>query len=173
MTIRKSFASLACALMVLAVSVPGFSQGSRGKAEMKAGGGAITIDYGRPSMKGRDMLGQLKIGDSWRMGSNQATKLSTPVELAFGTTKVAKGDYSLFLKRTAEEKFELVFNTQTGQWGTQHDAAKDTASVPLKKEALTSAVEALTIELKEAAKGGTFSLSWGTVKLSADFEVGK
>jgi hypothetical protein len=173
MTLRKWFALLACALMLLAVSVPGFSQGTRGKAEMKAGGGAITIDYGRPVLKGRDMLGQLKVGDFWRMGSNQATQIKSPVDLMFGSTKVAKGDYSLFMKRSTDDKFELVFNSKTGQWGTEHDATKDVVSVPLKKEVLSSPVETLTIELKESAKGGTFVLSWGTSKLSADFTLGK
>jgi hypothetical protein len=173
MTLRKSFALLACALILLAVCVPGFSQGNRGKAEMKAGGGAITVDYGRPVLKGRDMLSQLKIGDFWRMGSNQATQIKSPVDLMFGTTKIAKGEYSLFMKRTAEDKFELVFNSKTGQWGTQHDPASDVASVPLKKETLSSPVDTMTIELKEGAKGGAFVLSWGTSKLSADFTVGK
>ena len=44
------------------------AQAVRGKAEMKAGAGAITVDYGRPSLKGRDMLSQLQDGASWRMG---------------------------------------------------------------------------------------------------------
>ena len=173
MTLRKSLVLLACATILLAAAVPGFSQGSRGKAEMKAGSGTITIDYGRPAMKGRDMLGQLKVGSFWRMGSNQATQIKSPVDLMFGSTKIAKGEYSLFMKRSAEDKFELVFNSKTGQWGTQHDPAGDVATVPLKKEALSAAAETLTIELKESPKGGTFSLSWGDSKVSAEFTIGK
>ena len=71
------------------------------------------------------MLSQLQVGQFWRMGMNQAAVLSTPVDLTFGSTKVPKGAYSLWLKLAAPDKFELVFNTQTGQWGMQHDAAKD------------------------------------------------
>jgi hypothetical protein len=41
----------------------------------------------------------------------------------------------------------------------------------VKKETLTSPVEVLTIELKPAAGGGTFSLSWGTMRCSADFKI--
>src|SRR5512142_792366 len=139
---------------------------------MKAGPGSITLDYGRPSLKGRDMLAQLQDGASWRMGMNQATVLTTPVDLAFGSTKIAKGAYSLWLKK-AGEAFQLVFNSQTGQWGTQHDASKDVASVDMKKTPLSAPVEAFTIELVPSANGGALDLSWGTTKLSAPFEIAK
>jgi hypothetical protein len=49
--------------------------------------------------------------------------------------------------------------------------SKDVALVPTKKETLTSPVEMLTIELKPATGGGTFSLSWGTLRCSADFKT--
>ena len=174
MTLKKALGWTCFAMLCLALTVPASAQApaNRGKAEMKAGAGAITIDYGRPSLKGRDMLSQLQDGASWRMGMNQATTITTPVDLSFGATKIAKGSYSLFLTRSGA-KYDLVFNSQTGQWGTQHDKAKDVARVAMKSETLPGAVETFTIELKEAPKGGIFSLSWGATKLSADFEAGK
>jgi hypothetical protein len=99
--------------------------------------------------------------------------MTTPVDLAFGSIKVPKGAYSLWLKSAAPDKFELVFNSQTGQWGMQHDAAKDLFQVPMKKEVLSNSVETFTIDLKSAAKGGTFVLNWGTTALSADFQFGQ
>jgi hypothetical protein len=166
MTLKKALALAICVLFALSC----FAQGMRGKAELKAGAGLITVDYGQPSLKGRDMLAQLPVGQSWRMGMNQATVLSTPVDLTFGAVKVPKGSYSLFLKKVDADKFEIVFNSQTGQWGTQHDATKDFAQAPMKKEAGSSAVEAFTINLKGTPKGGTIVLSWGTTQLSADFQ---
>lgn len=170
----KLHETLACAgagLLSALLVAPAGAQAARGKAEMKAGSGAITIDYGQPALKGRDMLSQLKEGTFWRMGMNQATVLTTPVDLAFGSTKVAKGSYSLWLKKVGEG-FELVFNSQTGQWGTQHDPAKDVSSVPLKSAPLSSPAETFTIDLKPAGKGGELGLSWGTQRLSAPFELG-
>ena len=99
---------------------------------------AITIDYGRPSLKGRDMFSQLQDGAFWRLGRNEATVLTTPVDLAFGGTRVAKGAYSLWLKKSGDV-FLLVFNAQTGQWGTQHDPAKDVASVTMVERAAAGA----------------------------------
>jgi hypothetical protein len=151
--------------------VSGFAQGSRGKAEMVLGSGSITVDYGRPVLKGRDMLSKLEVGAFWRMGSNQATVFTTPVDLAFGSVKIPKGAYSLWLKLAAPEKYELVFNSQTGQWGMQHDLSKDVYQVPLKKETAASPVEIFTLDLKSAPPGLAFVLSWGTTLLSAEFHV--
>jgi hypothetical protein len=169
MNLKKALAFTVCIL--LAVSC--FAQFKRGKAELNAGAASITVDYGQPALKGRDMLSQLAEGSFWRMGNNQATVLTTPVDLTFGSVKVPKGAYSLWLKRAAQEKFELVFNSQTGQWGMQHDVSKDVYQVALKKESLPSSVEIFTIELKDAPKGGMFALNWGTTSLSADFQFAK
>jgi hypothetical protein len=174
MTLKKALGWTCVVTFALAFAAPAGAQApaDRGKAEMKAGSGAITIDYGRPSLKGRDMLSQLQDGAFWRMGMNQATVLTTPVDLTFGKTVVAKGAYSLFLKK-AGDAFQLVFNSQTGQWGTEHDPAKDVHTVPMTKAALSAPVETFTIDLTPAAKGGSLDLSWGATKLSAPFEVGK
>jgi len=170
MNLKKVLALTVC--MLLVVSCFAQMRGNpRGKAEMKAGAGSITIDYGRPSLKGQDRMAQLQVGgQAWRMGSEQATVISTPVDLVFGATKVPKGSYSLFLKRTDPEKFELVFNAQTGQWGLTHDTSKDLFQVPMKKESLSSPVEMFTIDLKSAPKGGVLVLSWGTTQLSTEFQ---
>ena len=169
MNLRKALLSLVC----VALAVSCFAQMKmppRGKAELKAGTGSITVDYGRPELKGRDMLSQLQVGQFWRMGMNQAAVLSTPVDLTFGSTKIPKGAYSIWLKLAAPDKFELVFNTQTGQWGMQHDVSKDLYAVQLKKDALPSPVDVFTIDLKSAPKGGAFVMNWGATALSADFQ---
>ncbi len=165
MKLKKAVGLMVCVFLVMSA----FAQGNRGKAELKAGDGSITIDYGRPALKGRDMLSKLEVGSFWRMGMNQASVLTTPVDLMFGSTKVPKGAYSIWLKLAAPEKFQLVFNSQTGQWGMQHDVSRDLFQVPLKKEALPSPVEVFTVELKGAPKGGTLLLNWGSVSLSTDF----
>jgi hypothetical protein len=169
MKLRKTLALAVC--MFMAVSC--FAQGGRGKAELKAGSGSITIDYGRPLLKGQDRLSQLQIGQAWRMGMNQATGITTPVDLTFGSTKVPKGSYSLFLKRVAADKFEMVFNSQTGQWGLTHDVSKDLFSVPMTKSALPNSVEMFTINLEPAPNGGVINLDWGTNRLSSEFKFEK
>jgi hypothetical protein len=164
---RKVLVTAACFLWAASCLA---QSGARAKAELKAGSDAITIVYGQPSLKGRDMLSQLKVDTFWRMGNNQATIIKTPVDLTFGSTKVPKGDYSLWLKRAATDKFELVFNSQTGQWGLQHDVSKDVYSVPLKEESVKDSVEIFTIKLSPEAKGGVLALTWGTTLLKTEFQ---
>jgi hypothetical protein len=163
--------TFAVCILLAAACMAQFGGGARGKAELKAGDGSITIDYGQPTLKGRDMLAQLEVGGkAWRMGNNQSTTFKTPVDLTFGSTKVLKGPYSLFLKRTAPDQFVLVFNSQTGQWGLQHDESKDIYNVPLKKEAIKDPVDTFNIKLDSAAKGGVLVLTWGTSQLKTDFK---
>ncbi len=100
MTLKKVLAWTFPGMLSFVLTVPASAQAERGKAELKAGSGAITVDYGRPSLKGRDMLSQLQEGAFWRMGMNQATVLTTPVDLSFGATKVAQGS----LQPLAEEE---------------------------------------------------------------------
>ena len=168
MTCRRVFVVPGVLMVAVALTLPALSEERRGKAELKTGSGAVTIDYGRPSAPG-DRVGEQQVGQIWRMGKDAATTLQTPVDLIFGPTRIQGGSYSLFLNRAARDRYELIFNSQTGQWGTERDPAKDVARVPLKREALPKLVETFTIELKAAPKGGSFVMSWGNTKLSADF----
>lgn len=172
MTLKRIVGWTCLGLLTAVLAAPASAQGERGKAELKAGPGVVTVDYGRPSLKGRDMFSQLQEGAFWRMGRNEATVLTTPVDLAFGGTRVAKGAYSLWLKKAADG-FQLVFNSQTGQWGTQHDPAKDVATAAMTTSPLPAPVETFNIDLVAAPKGGTLELSWGATKLAAPFEIAK
>jgi hypothetical protein len=162
---------LAFAVFILLTATCLAQMGARGKAELKAGDGSITIDYGQPVLKdSTDRLSELKVGDFWRMGNNQSTTFKTPVDLTFGSVKVPKGAYSLWLKRVKEDQFELTFNSQTGQWGMSHDASKDVYQAPMKKEATKDFVKTFTMKLDSAAKGGVLVLTWGNTQLKADFQ---
>ncbi len=176
MTCRKSMHLSLCTLALFLIAIPAHGQGSRGKAALSIGSGSITIDYGRPSTKGpsiqgREPLEVQQVGSYWRMGTNTSTTFTTPEDLMFGSTKIPKGSYSLWLLKESDSDFKLVFNSQTGQWGTEHDKSKDFAQVSLKKAATPSPVELFTIDLKKAAKGGTLVLSWGKAELSTSFQV--
>ena len=161
-----------CIALLLAAALA-FGQGERGKSELKTANGPITLNYGRPSLQGRDMLSMLEIGKFWRLGKDEVTALSSPVALAFGSTNIPKGTHSLWLKRVTADTFELVFNKQETGHGMMHDASKDVSSVPLTKSALASPVETLAIDLLPAANGGTLAVRWGTSRLAVSFQFAK
>jgi Protein of unknown function (DUF2911) len=144
----------------------------RGTASVTFGSDTVSINYGRPQLKGRDMLAEAYDGIVWRMGMNEATEIKTDADLKFGETAIPKGSYSLWMKKVAANQWELVFNKKTGIWGTEHSAPDDFANVPMTMSKNPESVESFTVEL--AAKdenSGTLKAIWGTAILSTDFTV--
>jgi hypothetical protein len=109
----------------------GLGIAARDTARAALNNATVWIDYGRPSKRGRDIWGALVPFDTaWRMGANAATQLKTDRELVLGGVTVPAGMYSLFLLPT-KGGATLLVNSQTGQWGTAWDPAKDVYRIPL------------------------------------------
>jgi len=157
------------------VAENGFGQRNpRETAKISVGSKTISVEYGRPSLKGRsadDLLQQLKPGDFWRLGADKSTTFSTAADLQFADVTVPNGQYSLWAEREADNSWKLVFNKQHGQWGTQHDASQDLASVPLKEIKASKSVEMVTINLTMVGTGGVIAIQWGDMELTASFKV--
>lgn len=148
------------------------AEDDRGTASAKLGDATISIDYGRPQLRGRDMLAEAYDGMVWRMGMNEATEIKTDADLKFGETIIPKGSYSLWMKNVGEGNWELLFNKQTGIWGTEHSAAEDFATVPMTTSTNPQSVEQFTIELAAVDKtAGELKAMWGTTIASAKFNV--
>lgn len=134
----------------------------------------IRIDYGQPHARGRQIVGQVVPMDSvWRTGANEATTLTTDVDLVIGGAAVPSGSYTLFTLPT-REGWTLIINRKTGQWGTQYDAAQDLARVKLRARTLRDPVESLAITLvpgRGTPAGGELTIAWGTVHLATDWTV--
>ena len=144
----------------------------RGTADLTLNGKKISVEYGRPSLGGRtvnELLAQVP-ADGWRLGADKSTTFSTTGDLMFGNVKVPKGEYSLWAQKQADGSWKLVFNKQHGQWGTNHDASQDLASVPLKTEKESKPAEQVTITLEEEHGGGEISIQWGDLELSTTFK---
>ena len=159
---------IAIAGAVLALAVSSFAQqgeqpmaGARGEAKATVAGKSVSIDYGRPSLRGRDMLAQAQVGQAWRMGMNAATTLKTDADLTFGGTTVPRGDYALTATKVDANGWALnVLN--------KADRSK-VADVPLTVEKLAQSVEQFTIDLTGTGNTGDLKLSWGTTALHTTF----
>ncbi len=153
---------IALASLVVLVAAPLFAQGNpRGEAKTTVAGKAVSIDYGRPSLKGRDMLGQAQIGQAWRMGADAATSLKTDADLSFGTVNVPKGEYVLTATKVAADQWHLNVLSQA-------DRSK-VADIPLTQAKLDGSVETFTIALKGEKDKGELELQWGTTALKTAF----
>jgi Protein of unknown function (DUF2911) len=171
---RRLFILFGALGLAAILAAPGLAQDSaRGTSQLTLNGIKVSVEYGRPVLRGRtvhDMLGELSPGDVWRLGADDSTTFSTTGDLDFGGLKVPKGDYSLWARREASGAWKLVFNTQHGQYGTEHDPAKDLVAAPLKETKIASPVEELTISLTKQGSGGEIRIQWGDLQLAADFK---
>src|SRR5262249_52794031 len=80
-------------------------------------GGTITITYGRPSIRGRKIMGGLvPYGEVWRTGADEATTLETGADLKIGSLDVPKGTYALFTLPAADG-WQMIVNKTAKQWG--------------------------------------------------------
>jgi hypothetical protein len=130
-------------------------------------GKKITIDYSRPSLKGRKVGQELApYGQVWRTGANEATALTTEVDLNIGGVKVPAGKYTLYTL-PSEGTWKLIINKQTGQWGTKYDESQDLARVDMKKSALPQSVEQFTISFdKKSESMADLNLDWENTRVS-------
>ena len=110
----------------------------------------ISIDYGRPAVKGRVIFGDLvPFGEVWRAGANEATKITFGQEVLFGGQKVKKGTYALYIV-PQEKEWKIILNKGVNNWGAfDYDAKDDVVSttVPIKK--MNEKMERFTINFED------------------------
>jgi len=143
-----------------------------GTAEVTLKNKEITIDYSRPSLKGRKVGQELApYGKVWRTGANEATALNTAIDLNIGGAKVPAGKYTLYTL-PSEGTWKLIINKQTGQWGTQYDESQDLARVDMKKTALPQSVEQFTISFdKKDENTANLNLDWENTRVSVKIKA--
>ena len=136
-----------------------------GKTEGTIDGVEVTLEYGRPNVKGREIWGGLvPYGKIWRTGADEATTVSFSADVTVGGEKVKAGTYGLFTV-PGEKEWTFVFNSVAEQWGTyDYDSGKDV----LKVSATPSAAEH-TESMELVIDGSSVVLRWE--KLAVGFEV--
>ncbi len=147
----------------------------RGQAQYTfADGKKITVDYGRPSVRGRKIMGGLVPYDKvWRTGANEATGFTTDASLTIGGASVPAGKYTLYTLPTAGT-WKLIINKQTGQWGTEYDEKQDLARVDMNMKKLDKPVEQFTVSFDKAAgDSAVMKLEWENTSASVNIKEKK
>lgn len=126
-------------------------------------GKTVKIDYGRPYLKGRPMESLTPSDKVWRLGADEATKLTTAADIKIGDLLVPKGSYALFAIPMGA-KWKLIVNKTADQWGAfSYDSAQDLGSVMMNVTKTAAPVEQFTMSLTGSGKKATLKLMWGTV----------
>ncbi len=117
-------------------------------------GSNVSVRYGRPYKKGRDIFGGLEpYGKVYRLGADSATTITFDKDVEFAGKPVKAGTYTLFVIPN-KESWTIILNGQLGQWGAySYDKYKDKdilhVDVPVKKT--DKVVEQLTISFPESS----------------------
>ena len=144
----------------------------RDTAEARVADRRIYVDYGRPYMRGRTIMGGLvPYGQVWRTGANAATTFVTEADLRIGGTNVPAGTYTLYTL-PGESAWQLIVNRQTGQWGTEYDPAQDLARIPMRVERTGAPVEQFTITLQPASENAVdLVMEWESTRASVPMQL--
>ena len=86
-----------CLSMVACFAAVALAQpGPRGTSSVTIKGKTVSVEYGRPSLRGRttdELLGKLPAGSFWRLGSNESTTFKTDIDL---TAVNVTNEYALY-----------------------------------------------------------------------------
>lgn len=130
----------------------------------------VSVTYGRPYAKGRDVFGGLeKYGKVWRVGADEATEITFKKDVMFGGTHVKAGTYTLFAI-PEEKEWTMILNSELKQWGAyNYEKIKDKNVATLKVPAMEAnpKVEQLTI----SAKDDGLIIAWDDTKVSVPFSM--
>lgn len=134
----------------------------------------ITVDYGRPGVKGRKIFGDLvPYGKVWRAGANSSSKIEFQQSVNFGGTIVPAGKYGLYILPN-EKEWKIILNADSQSWGTEYDASKDLYSVTVPVQKLSERQEFFEITFEPVNENAVEMIfRWDNVKAVLPLRPGK
>lgn len=112
--------------------------------------GSIELSYSRPSIKGRQIFGDVVPYDMlWRTGANNATVLHFSEAVEFGGKKIDSGSYALYTIPN-EDSWDIILNRGVTNWGTEKYRESDDVvrfKVPVKR--MKQSLETFTMQFAD------------------------
>lgn len=133
----------------------------------------ILIDYSSPSVRGRDIFGDLiPFGKVWRAGANNATSIETSEDIRIDDQILPKGKYSIFIIPN-EKEWTLIFNTRWDVHGTdKYDNSEDVFRITLSPLTLNNNQEHLKYKLTKTGRHeGSVELAWEKTQVQFHFST--
>lgn len=169
------FKKIILCLVVVGMAIPACAlagmQGNRQTSEATVKGKKISVNYGTPSLKGRDVFSLAPVGTVWRLGMNEATTLETTGTLKVAGKTLNPGKYSLWAKKTGDNSWSLAFHPTVPGWGSPELKEGYAAELPLKTEKVGDSAEQLSIKVEDMKGKAGIKIHWGTAELVGAFDV--
>lgn len=129
----------------------------------------VGVSYCQPSKNGRVIFGDvLPYGKIWRTGANEATTIHLNRDSEINDSILSAGKYSLFTIPN-ENSWTIIFNDQTGQWGTIYNASRDVLRVNVPVKRISEEIEKFTIEFEEEGEHINMYLKWDHLETIVSF----
>ena len=143
------------------------------RSEWSIDGANISIEYGRPFLKGRPEAQMMPPGREWRTGADVATIITSDKALKFGAVSLAPGSYTINTV-PGEKEWQLVLGrlSKPGQWGIPYQKDLEIGRTPMAIGKTKAPVENVTISIDDTPAGATLRVEWGTASATAPFTVG-
>jgi hypothetical protein len=132
----------------------------------------VTVDYSRPSMKGRVIFGDLvPYGEVWRTGANASTKITFKDDVTFNGTPIPAGTYSFFTI-PGEKMWTVIMNKNTETWGAAgYNKEEDVARFEVRPGRNEKPVETLTFAFKDfESNSANLVMKWENIMISFTIE---
>lgn len=134
----------------------------------------VKIEYSRPAMRGRTIMGDLvPYGSLWRTGANKNTTLSFSDPVMVGGQALAAGTYALFT-RPGKSLWEVFFYNETENSGLPKEWKPESivAVIEVPTQSLAEPEESFTISINELTNtGANIHLSWENTRVTLPLEV--
>ncbi len=143
------------------------------KIEQKVGLTDVTLEYSRPSMRGRTIFGDLvPFGKVWRTGANANTKITFSGDVMIGDKTLKAGSYAIFTIPQAD-KWEVVFYTETGGGAPNElDMDKVAASVMAEVMPLSMDIQSFTMSFDDVtSSSAVIGILWEKSYVGVKFNV--
>lgn len=129
-------------------------------------GSIITLDYSRPSLKGRALTELAPVGKVWRTGANEATIFETSKDIKVEGKVLNAGKYSLY-SIPGEKEWTIIFNKTWKNWGTVYKESDDALRIQVKPGKAKQFTEMMSFEI---ADNGRVSLLWGDTQVDLEIQ---
>ncbi|WP_304145741.1 DUF2911 domain-containing protein [Mesoflavibacter zeaxanthinifaciens] len=144
------------------------------KIEQKVGLTDVSVQYSRPSMKGRTIFGDLvPYGKLWRTGANQNTMVTFSTDVMVGESTLKAGSYAIFSKPN-KDNWEVIFYSDTNNWGTPQkwDDSKVAATVNAKVYDIPMDIETFTVSFDDLTNdSAVLGIMWEKTYVAVKFDV--
>lgn len=141
------------------------------KIAQKVGLTDVTVDYSRPSTKGRKIFGELvPFGEVWRTGANGATILSFSTDVEIDGKKVPQGQYALY-SIPGKSEWTIILSKDTKLWGAiGYDPKNDLMRFQVEPNKLSRVYETFEISFNNMTDNGAdLSIKWDQTRV--DFRI--